>query len=267
MIRNKFLYAFCLVLFGIANANAADDYGCSDDDTYINPVLALCSTHAYNIGHETNPEIYGDKNLMEEVIALKTTIITQQMYKNYSSLESMMKRLKVQLEKAVLSSNLKAAQAASDRAEEENDTTVSAQDRRNGIFVSGMKSCSDEFEAERKLTCLTNNYTEIKNQSKQGNKQTNALNKQVKQWFVDMKSLESLVVPNVQDTCGADAQNCKTYCYVGNNDVVKALGNSGSDSIVVNSGVLNTMNLCIAKVTAEIQDRNNQNNRMNRYPY
>ncbi len=174
-------------------ANAADNYGCDDADTYINPVLALCSTHAYNIGHETNPEIYGDKNLMEEVIALKTTIITQQMYKNYSSLESMMKRLKVQLEKAVLSSNLKAAQAASDRIEEENDTTVSAQDKKNGIYIVGAEDCSEQFGADEKLSCLRGNYTEIKSQSNQGTKRTNALNKQVVRWFADMENLEKLI--------------------------------------------------------------------------
>lgn len=104
-----------LSLFVVALPAYADDNGCSDlsRNDRINPELALCSTHVYNIGKTTNPSSEADKQLMRDVVALKTTIITQQMEKQYDFLEATIKRLKTQLQKAVLTTNLEAAGASS----------------------------------------------------------------------------------------------------------------------------------------------------------
>lgn len=104
-----------LSLFVVALPVYADDNGCSDlsRNDRINPELALCSTHVYNIGKTTNPSSEADKQLMRDVVALKTTIITQQMEKQYDFLEATIKRLKTQLQKAVLTTNLEAAGASS----------------------------------------------------------------------------------------------------------------------------------------------------------
>ena len=104
-----------LSLFVVALPVYADDNGCSDlsRNDRINPELALCSTHVYNIGKTTNPSSEADKQLMRDVVALKTTIITQQMEKQYEFLEATIKRLKTQLQKAVLTTNLEAAGASS----------------------------------------------------------------------------------------------------------------------------------------------------------
>ncbi len=88
--------------------------GCEDEDNdRIIAELALCSTHAYNIGLDQNPENTSDKQLIKDAVALKTTIMTQQMNKQYEYLESMMRRFKTQLEKAVLTTKLQKAGASS----------------------------------------------------------------------------------------------------------------------------------------------------------
>ena len=85
--------------------------GCDNEaNDRITPELALCNVHAYNIGQSTNPS-GADKQLMKDVVALKTTVIAQQMNKQYEYMDSMIRRFKTQLEKAVLTTKLQAAGA------------------------------------------------------------------------------------------------------------------------------------------------------------
>lgn len=85
--------------------------GCdSADNNRISPELALCSVHAYNIGEVQNPT-GANRQLMKDVIALKTTVITQQMNKQYEYMDLMIRRFKTQLEKAVLTTKLQASGA------------------------------------------------------------------------------------------------------------------------------------------------------------
>jgi len=52
----------------VASAHAADN-GCSrEDNDRISAELALCTTHAYNIGLIQNPESDADKQLMRDVV-------------------------------------------------------------------------------------------------------------------------------------------------------------------------------------------------------
>ena len=102
--------AICGIL--VAGPVRAAGDGCEDEkNDRITPELALCSVHAYNIGSSSNPT-GADKQLMKEIIALKTTVITQQMNKQYEYMEAMIRRFKTQLEKAVLTTKLQAAGAA-----------------------------------------------------------------------------------------------------------------------------------------------------------
>ena len=102
----------CAVLAGPARA----DDGCENESNdRITPELALCSVHAYNIGVSENPS-GADKQLMKEIVALKTTIIAQQMNKQYEYMDAMIRRFKTQLEKAVLTTKLQAAGAATGTA-------------------------------------------------------------------------------------------------------------------------------------------------------
>lgn len=76
-----------------------------------NPAFALCSTHAHNVafkadGLPANPTNAEDIAYMNEVIALKSTVIAQQLKEQYDALNAIIKRFKTQLEKAVLTSKI-----------------------------------------------------------------------------------------------------------------------------------------------------------------
>ena len=93
----------------IGTASAATN-GCENEkNDAITAELALCSVHAYNIGYESNPEDAAAKQAMKEVIALKSTVIMQQMYDQYEYMDAILKRFRVQLEKAVLLAKLQQA--------------------------------------------------------------------------------------------------------------------------------------------------------------
>lgn len=108
--RAMLIAGICGVLC-IGGAYAASD-GCDDErNDRITPELALCSVHVYNIGQAEN-QTGSEKQLMKDVVALKTTVITQQMNKQYEYMEAMIRRFKTQLEKAILTTKLQAAGAA-----------------------------------------------------------------------------------------------------------------------------------------------------------
>ncbi len=94
-----------------------DAVSCTDDETTsqaINPKLALCSIHIYNTGDKNkNPDNQSEKETMNNVIALKTTLIAQQMKKQYDFLDVTVKRFQTQLQKAVLVAQNEAAGASS----------------------------------------------------------------------------------------------------------------------------------------------------------
>ena len=112
IFNGKLLGAAGIALILSLPAFAATNNGCDkDSNDRINPEIALCSTHVYNIGGTTNPSTESDKQLMRDVVALKSTVMTQQMYRQYEYLETMVRRFKTQLEKAVLTTKLQAAGA------------------------------------------------------------------------------------------------------------------------------------------------------------
>ena len=116
MKKLKIIFTICFVFFALCgNALAAADTSCDNEDNeFINQRLAMCSVHAYNIGITTNPSNASQKQLMRDVIGLKTTIMTQQMKKQYDFLEVTVKRFKTQLEKAILVSQMEAKGAPSE---------------------------------------------------------------------------------------------------------------------------------------------------------
>ena len=78
-----------------------------------NPAFGLCSTHSHNAGFKStdtglpvNPISAEDTAYMNEVIALKSTVIAQQLKEQYDQLNAVVKRFKTQLEKAVLTSKI-----------------------------------------------------------------------------------------------------------------------------------------------------------------
>jgi hypothetical protein len=97
-----------------------DCYKMEEDVEYVDPIFALCDTHVWNVGKGDNTGLDVTttagkklKDQMNEIIGLKTTVIAQQMYKQYTTLDKMIKQIKIMLEKEVLKANLQVAGGAS----------------------------------------------------------------------------------------------------------------------------------------------------------
>ena len=87
-----------------------DDVGCE----YINPIFALCTTHAFNIGATANPA-EGGREIMREAIGLKSTVIVNQMRRHQQFIESQVRAIRERLERAIMVANAEAAGADRDR--------------------------------------------------------------------------------------------------------------------------------------------------------
>lgn len=104
------------VIFGVLICLAPMAVHADVDDSdcvMYNPAFGLCSTHAHNAGIvdkptnlPTNPTAGENTSYMNEVIALKATVIAQQLKEQYDQLNAVVKRFKTQLEKAVLTSKI-----------------------------------------------------------------------------------------------------------------------------------------------------------------
>ncbi len=142
---------------------AAND-GCGDNNNErINPDIALCSVHAYNVGSPNNPTTPSEKQQMDEVVALKTTIMTQQMKKQYDFLEVTVSRFKTQLKKAILISQMEAAGAAT------SDSASSGKSTNKNIVLSGARDCNNLFTNTEVLSCLGENLNNIASSSDKTN--------------------------------------------------------------------------------------------------
>ena len=144
-----FCSLFCFALLSFDSYSATNN-GCSDDDNNrINPEIALCSTHVYNIGDTTNPTDEANKQVMRDVIALKTTVITQQLEQQYDFLEATVKRLKTQLQKAVLTTKLEASGASS-------GSSSGGSGGINTKGVAGAENCRTGYTSDV-MNCLSRN--------------------------------------------------------------------------------------------------------------
>lgn len=152
----------------ISEKETTSDNGCGEDNDndYINQVVALCSTHAYNIGQTTNPTNATDKQNMNDVVALKTTIMTQQMKKQYDFLDVTVKRLKTQLEKSILTAKV---QAAGGNATDDSNGNSSKSDDKS-VFIAGVQNCLTQSGATQEtLKCVQRNIGLIRNESSMSN--------------------------------------------------------------------------------------------------
>lgn len=141
-------------------AFAASDNGCGDDNNnFITPELALCSTHVYNIGKTQNSELSSaNKQIMRDVIALKSTVMMQQMYKQYEYLDATLSRLKTQLEREILTSRLQAAGASSSEQSAYSGLSIDTGGAGNG--VTGAENCRSGT-TENVMNCLSRNLERI----------------------------------------------------------------------------------------------------------
>lgn len=180
--------------------------GCDNEDNeYISPALALCSTHVYNIGEVENLRSEDQRGYMRDVVALKSTIMTQQLNKQYEYLESMIRRFKTQLEKAVLTTKLQTSGAVdsstSDGGYSSGGSPVFKSNDRN-IFMDGVKNCNNELLPTDVMTCLNHNMSTISDMSGNGDNVTMEIRKQLAN---DFKLLNDTSVTDVK--CNTKSDN------------------------------------------------------------
>ena len=207
MKRLKNIFYGLLVALVVCVPAYADN-GCENDDNdAIVAELALCSTHAYNIGATENPT-GADKELMRDVIAMKTTLITQQMYRQYEQMESMLRRLKTQLEKAVLTTGLEAKGASPSGSSLPGGSSFKSDDR--NIHMAGVKNCLNYYQDSEILKCYEDNLNMIVNMSGNGDNVSSELKKQLVQDFCKLASQRI----NGSDNCADDKKDFEAYCRV-----------------------------------------------------
>lgn len=171
-------FLLCLVVLHLPVAGwAATSTGCDNEDNgYIVPELALCSTHVFNIGRTTNPTSDDERGYMRDVVALKTELMTQQMNKQYEYLESMIRRFKTQLEKAVLQTRLQTSGAGGDDSSSGSSSSFKSNDR--NIFISGVENCNTKLLPADVLTCLSSNLNTMSNMTGNGSEVSREVTKQ-----------------------------------------------------------------------------------------
>ena len=205
VLKSIFVKIYILGALFFAMPVMAAGNGCDDEDNdMIAAELALCSTHAYNIGAESNPT-GADRDLMRDVIAMKTTLITQQMYKQYEEMESLLRRLKTQLEKAVLTTGLQAKGADAGGASSGGGSASFRSEDRN-IFMAGVKNCNNELLPTDVMTCLNNNMNTISNMSGNGSEVNAELAKQLANDFslLNLTSVSGVSCTTISNTNNKD---------------------------------------------------------------
>lgn len=127
----------------------------SGECTYISSVFGICDTHPFNAGETELSSNAERQEAMKQIIRLKLTVISQQMYKQYEYLEATLRRLKIQLQKAVLTTNLEAAGAGSD------DGASSSGGLAGGSSKNTQYTNCSGKDREGTLYCLRTNYSAL----------------------------------------------------------------------------------------------------------
>ncbi|MCL2538414.1 MAG: hypothetical protein FWF34_01160 [Alphaproteobacteria bacterium] len=127
------------------------------------PYATLCNVHIYNIG-ETTPSqdlarMPEKREEMNQVIALKSTLITQEMKRQYDFLEATIRRFETQLQKAVLVSRLEAAGGT--RGDNSGGATGGGAGA-SANMLPGMQDCEVPATIAGRLDCLSNNMSRLR---------------------------------------------------------------------------------------------------------
>lgn len=117
-----------------------NDY--KQDCPYISSVYAICDAHKRNAGDTS------DANEIKEILGLKTTVLSQQLYKQYQYLDATIRRLEIQLKKAMVSVNLDVAAGT--------DSSSSSSKTSNAQFDNCVGKSREET-----LYCLRSNYSKL----------------------------------------------------------------------------------------------------------
>lgn len=235
--------ALCVDMVG-ALKNRTTEYA---DCPYINRIYAICDTHPFNINMSANDWAADTKvsegggsvtgynerqSEMNRIIGLKVTVVSQQMYKQYEYLNATLRRLKTQLQKAVLTSNLEAAGAKSETGSSSGGLLGGKSDSDKEIVLAGAENCWNSSSPKNAYSCIQNNLNVIK--SNISTNRTNAAKQLTKtvsvaeQWEVDVCAKK-----NNEGACvGTD--NCKEYRsnkYSSNKDDITKCANALSIAV------------------------------------
>lgn len=225
---------------------------------YILPEYAMCTTHVYNIGKTENSSVAADKQEMKDVIALKTTIMTQQMKAQYDYLDATMRRLKTQLEKAILTTKLQAAGAATTSG---GGTYTSGNTGDKNIYLAGTNNCGNMDTTTGVFTCLRRNYDTIYNSSNGGTNITTELRKQLANDIsvvVSNSSISTGLTANTKSTPESGLPYVKVDDQIANCSVVKEV-----QGRKVFQECLSRLNIQIRLASDNLNSRQQQQNQNN----
>jgi len=148
----------CLAPVGVRAA--AVEFECG----YFNPAFGLCSTHSHNIGATdgttnlpVNPTKAEETAQMNDVIALKSTVIAQQLKEQYDALNAIIKRFKTQLEKAVLTSKI---EVITGNAASGNSGDGSSSSSSSSAGLANANDCSF-VDYDKVFDCLKGNLQKV----------------------------------------------------------------------------------------------------------
>ena len=225
---------------------------------YILPQYAMCTTHVYNIGKTENSSVAADKQEMKDVIALKTTIMTQQMKAQYDYLDATMRRLKTQLEKAILTTKLQAAGASTTS---DGGTYTSGNTGDKNIYLAGTNNCGNMDTTTGVFTCLRRNYDTIYNSSNGGTNITTELRKQLANDIsvvVSNSSISTGLTANTKSTPESGLPYVKVDDQIANCSVVKEV-----QGRKVFQECLSRLNIQIRLASDNLNSRQQQQNQNN----
>lgn len=172
---------------------------------YINKVYAICDTHVYNNGKVEPSKTQSERDEVKEIIGLKVTVLSQQLYKQYEYLAATLRRLQTQLKKSVFSANLEVAGANSDGS----NGYGSASDEDKAIHLPGAENCWNASSPDKAYECMINNINLIK-----ANINTNAqkAGKQLAQTVAVAKQWEIFTCKQDKDgNCDESKDPCRNY--------------------------------------------------------
>ena len=191
------------------NENLSKD---EENCPYIAGTYAICDTHPYNNGmSKLDSKKSEDIENIREILGLKIIVISQQMYKQYEYLNATLRRLKIQLEKAVLTSTLEAAGAKSD-----GETSSSGGGLLGASKNSQYTDCSGK-DFQGTLYCLRQNYSALS--ANINNKKCDKVAKQ--QLNKDVKMMNELLTNKISECNPSSLNDCKTCLGTYNAGLIK----------------------------------------------
>ena len=214
-IKNLIRVCAVVVLCGMSVGAYAYSGGYDDDDyndcQYFSPAYALCSTHAHNYGMLKNPSDSGQISEMNNIIALKSTVIAQQMKQQYDVLNAMVKRFKTQLEKSVLKSKIEVMTGGSSSS----SSSSSGGSSSNNAGLANAEDCYAVTSQADVYDCFTRNLNKI---SQAADKDTVNARKQLVNDIAIMKAYAT-----DKQFVDVDKDNCESAKYANKNAIKKCV--------------------------------------------